>query len=398
MRVVVVGASLGGLRAAEQLRAAGHADQLVVVGDEPHPPYNRPPLSKEALAGDLSFEALELRRRRSVADVEWRLGTPVLSVALDHRVLHLADGEQIGYDGLVVATGVRARRVPVPGPRAGRLLLRTLEDSRALRSALRSGARVVVVGAGFIGCEVASTACALGCEVDVVAPESVPMQRPLGDLLGAALRRRHEANGARFHLGRGVSGFEGEDRATGVRLDNGIVLPADVIVEAVGCVPNVEWLAGNDLDLTDGVLCDGWMRVQGRPDLVAVGDLARFPNARFDDVPRRVEHWNVPTETAKRAAPALLAGLTGAPLDPKPFAPVPAFWSDQCGVRLQSFGSPDLGPEVRVLEGDPDGEVVVGYLAEGRLVGVVAVGGDTAMTAVMAYRQRIGSVLEAVVP
>jgi NADPH-dependent 2,4-dienoyl-CoA reductase/sulfur reductase-like enzyme len=190
------------------------------------------------------------------------------------------------------------------------------------------------------------------------------------------------AHGVTWHLGRLPARFRpssGEvDRVGAVVLDDGTHLTADVVVEALGSVPNVEWLAGNGLDTTDGVLSDPWMRtlVDGapRPDVVAVGDVARFPNALYDGVPRRVEHWSIPTDTGRRAGPALVAGLTGAPLDPRPFAPVPSFWSDQYDERLQSFGSPDLADKVKILEGDLDGEVVAGYFRAGRLVGLVGLG------------------------
>ncbi|MBI4940674.1 MAG: FAD-dependent oxidoreductase [Actinobacteria bacterium] len=386
-RVVVAGASLGGLRAAEGLRAAGFTGEVVVVGDEPHMPYNRPPLSKEALAGDLAFSALEFRRRKSVDDVTWRLGSAVAEASLGTREVVLADGSVLPFDGLVVATGLRVRRLTLPAPEGGRHAVRTLEDAVALRADLRPGARVVVIGAGFIGCEVAATAVGLGCEVDVVAPEDVPMQRPLGPEVGAAMQRRHEAHGVRMHLGRLPAVVEarstGADadpgRVGAVVLDDGTRLPADVVVEALGCVPNTEWLAATGLDIADGVRTDGWMRAldpEGRPrtDVVAVGDVARFPNALFDDVPRRVEHWSIPTDTAKRAAPALVAGLAGADPDPAPFAPMPSFWSDQYGARIQSFGSLGVADTVRVLEGDLDGEFVAGYERGGELVGVVGVG------------------------
>ncbi|WP_088319361.1 NAD(P)/FAD-dependent oxidoreductase [Kineosporia sp. R_H_3] len=386
-RVVVAGASLGGLRAAEGLRAAGFTGEVVVVGDEPHMPYNRPPLSKEALAGDLAFSALEFRRRKSVDDVTWRLGSAVAEASLGTREVILADGSVLPFDGLVVATGLRVRRLTLPAPEAGRYAVRTLEDAVALRADLRPGARVVVIGAGFIGCEVAATAVGLGCEVDVVAPEDVPMQRPLGPEVGAAMQRRHEAHGVRMHLHRlpavveaRTTGADADPGLVGaVVLDDGTRLPADVVVEALGCVPNTEWLAATGLDIADGVRTDGWMRAldpEGHPrsDVVAVGDVARFPNALFDDVPRRVEHWSIPTDTAKRAAPALVAGLSGADLDPAPFAPMPSFWSDQYGARIQSFGSLGVADTVRVLEGDLDGEFVAGYERGGDLVGVVGVG------------------------
>jgi 3-phenylpropionate/trans-cinnamate dioxygenase ferredoxin reductase subunit len=399
-RVVVAGASLGGLRAAEGLRAAGFAGEIVVVGDEPHLPYNRPPLSKEALAGDVPFSSLEFRRRKSVDDVVWRLGTPVAEASLTTREVVLADGSVLTFDGLVVATGLRVRRLTLPAPEGGRHAVRTLEDSAALRADLRPGARVVVIGAGFIGCEVAATAVGLGCEVAVVAPEDVPMQRPLGLEVGGAMRRRHEAHGVRLHLGRLPAHVEPAQtdgtRVGAVVLDDGTRLPADVVVEALGCVPNTDFLASTPLDIGDGVRTDGWLRaldVDGvaRPDVVAVGDVARFPNALVDDVPRRVEHWSIPTDTARRAAPALVAGLSGGELDPTPFAPVPSFWSDQYGQRLQSFGSLGIADSVRLLEGDLDAEFVAGYEREGVLVGAVGVG---LMPALLALRGQIAASLQ----
>ncbi|GAA3125738.1 NAD(P)/FAD-dependent oxidoreductase [Streptosporangium carneum] len=392
-RIVIAGASMGGLRAAERLRAGGFTGEIVAIGDETHLPYNRPPLSKEALASEVVHEAVAFRLRPAVADVTWRLGVPIAAADLAARVVRLADGTELACDGLVVATGMRPRRLPTPGPAAGRHVVRTLEDAAALRAELRPGPRVLVIGAGFIGCEVAATARLLGCPVTVVAPEAVPMLRPLGADLGAALRRRHEAEGVRFLLGRTVGRFLGEDHRTGVpadgdapaateagrvsgaELSDGTVVEADVVVEAVGSTSNTEWLDGNGLDLSDGVLCDNALRVEGRSCLVAVGDVARFPNPRYDGVARRVEHWSIPTDTAKRAAVSLLADLGHAAHDPAPFAPLPTFWSDQYGLRIQSFGAPALGADdIRVLEGDLDGEVVVGYHDGGALVGVVMIG------------------------
>ncbi|MEV0597938.1 FAD-dependent oxidoreductase [Streptomyces sp. NPDC050315] len=391
-RIVVAGAAMAGLRAAEQLRAAGFTGPITLIGDEPHMPYNRPPLSKEVLAGKAPFESLAFRPRASVADVEWRLGTRVTAARLAERTVDLADGERLAFDGLVIATGMRPRRLRCPGPAAGRHTVRTLADAQGLRAALtRPGARVVVVGAGFIGCEVAATAVGLGAtEVTVVDPEPLPMLRPLGVLPARLLLRRHEERGVRFALGTGVTAFEGEDHVTGVVLGDGRVLPADVVVEAVGSAANTEWLDGNGLDLTDGVLTDAVLRADGLPYVVAVGDVARFPNARYDNVPRRVEHWSIPGDTAKRAAKTLAAHLAGAEPDPTPFAPLPTFWSDQHDFRLQSFGAPSLGlTDVRVLSGDPDGDVVVGYHADGRLVGVLALGGPAATSGAARHRAEL---------
>ncbi|MGI5134512.1 MULTISPECIES: NAD(P)/FAD-dependent oxidoreductase [unclassified Streptomyces] len=391
-RIVVAGASMAGLRAAEQLRGAGWTGAITIVGDEPHMPYNRPPLSKEVLAGKAPFESLAFRPRGSVADVDWRLGTRVVAARLRERTVELGGGETLPYDGLVVATGMRPRRLRCPGPLQGRHTVRTIADAQGLRDALtRPGVRVVVVGAGFIGCEVAATALGLGAaEVTVVDPLPLPMVGPLGELLARALLERHERRGVRFALGTGVAGFEGEDRVTGVVLSDGTVLSADVVVESVGSIANTEWLEGNGLDLSDGVLTDEQLRVGGRPAIVAVGDVARFPNARYDGVPRRVEHWSIPTDTAKHAAKVLVAHLTGTEAVAAPFSPLPTFWSDQHDFRLQSFGAPVLGKDdVRVLDGDPDGDVLVGYHSGGRLVGVVALGGQAAASAAARHRAEL---------
>ena len=399
--MVVVGGSLGGLRAAESLRGAGFTGRLTVVSEEPWFPYNRPPLSKEALKAGVEHSTLEFRRRESVADVEWRLGSRAVASDLVARTVTLDDGEVIGWDGLVAATGLRPRRLPVPGPpperTAGRHVLRTLDDAVALREEIRPGSRVVVAGAGFIGCEAAATARTLSCEVVNVAVDPFPMVRPLGAQLAAEVQRRLETRGLSFRLGVGIDRFLGEDRVTGVRLSDGTDLPADVVIEAVGSRCNTEWLDGNGLDLSDGVLADGALRMvreDGTPvdGAHVVGDLARFPYAAVDATPRRIEHWSLPTDTGRRVGPVLAEWLHGdaegygAVVD-KPFSPIPSFWSDLFELRLQSFGFPGIGDEVRVLEGDLSWSVVMGYLRDGLLVGVVAL---DATKQAMAYRARLG--------
>ena len=378
-RVVVVGASMGGLRAAEAVVKAGYTGEVVVVGTEPHMPYNRPPLSKDALHAEPDLAGLQFRVPRAAKNVQWRLGSTVTGADLDAHTVTLDDGAVLGWRGLVAASGLRPRRVSVPGPSGGRHVLRTVEDALALRASMTPGTRLVVIGAGFVGCEVAATARRLEVEVDVVAPDIVPMNRPLGRELGAALQRRHEAHGVRFHLGavpvEFVSTTADPDRVGAVKLSDDSVIEADIVVEAVGSDPNVEWLAGNGLDLRDGLLCDHQLRVEGRPDLVACGDLARFPNLLFDDHPRRIEHWTMVTDTARKAGHTLGSYLVAAELDGTPFRPLPSFWSDQYDLRIQSFGAVGLGPQdIRVLEGDLDDEVAVGYHRDGELVGVVLVG------------------------
>ena len=399
-RVLVVGAGMAGLRTAEGLRAHGYSDEILVVGDERWAPYNRPPLSKEALHGDLSHEKLVFRVRSNASDVTWRHGVAARHVDLEQRLVRLDDGEVVGYDALVAATGVSARRLQIPGPphtaAARRHVIRTLDDAIGLRASLVPGAKVVVLGAGFIGCEVAATAVKLGCEVHCVAIDPFPMVRPLGPDLGAELQRRHEVEGVTFHLGVGVAEFVGDHVVTDVVLTDGTRLETDVVLEALGSRCNVEWLEGNGLDLADGVRTDTALRPvreSGPVDGVAVvGDIARFPNLRFDPRPLRVEHWSIPTDTGRRAGAVLAAYLAGegyAEVIDAAWDVVPSFWSDQFDIRLQSYGMPGLAdPDgIRVLEGDLHDECVVGYHRGDELVGVVGLG---MLRVVNSYRDRVG--------
>ncbi|MGW4825823.1 NAD(P)/FAD-dependent oxidoreductase [Streptomyces sp. NPDC004227] len=371
-RCVVVGGSLAGLRAAESLRRARFTGEILVFGAEPHMPYNRPPLSKGALEDHPSLDTLTFRLSRAATDVSWRIGTTVRSVDLQQGSLTLSDGTNVDWDGLVIATGARPRRLNLPGPTLGRHVVRTAEDAIHLRQRVYPGARVVVIGAGFIGCEVAATCSALGAQVKVVAPEAAPMHNPLGYLLGQELRRRHHRHGVQFHLGVVPTAFSGPGKVHKVVLSDGTELAADVVVEAVGTAPNTDPFEGNGLDLTDGILCDGQMSVVGQPAVVACGDVARFPNPLFDLIPRRVEHWNMAVDTARRAGRTLASHLTGTANDPALFRPLPSFWSDQYDWRIQSFGLPALGTEdIRLLEGDLADEAAIGYHRDGTLVGVV---------------------------
>ncbi len=396
----MVGAGLGGLRAAEALRAHGFGGEVVLVGDEPWAPYNRPPLSKEALARGVDHARLAYSVRAD--DLDWRLGEAVVGADLAGRTVHVASGDSLEYDVLVAATGVRPRRLAVPGPppdrAAGRFVVRTLDDAAALRARLLPGTRLVVLGAGFIGCEVAASARGLGAEVDVVAMDPLPMLRPLGRLLARELQRRHEQHGVRFHLGRGIAALLGDEQVAGVALDDGTVLPANLVVEALGSQPRADWLARNVLDPVDGVLVDGALRplTADRPvdGVAVVGDLARYPNPRFGPGAWRVEHWSNATDTGRRAG-AVLAAYA---LDPRggeayadvvgaSFEPLPSFWSDQYDLALQCFGLPSLADAISVLEGDLADECVVGYFRGDDLVGVVGIG---MLARVMSYRSTLG--------
>jgi 3-phenylpropionate/trans-cinnamate dioxygenase ferredoxin reductase subunit len=396
--VLIVGGSMGALRTAESLRKAGYAGAIRVLGDEPHAPYNRPPLSKEVLAADVTHDAVAFPPRPSTADVDWRFGARAVDLDLDAAAVRTADGETHRYRALVIATGLRPRRLPV-APLPGRHVLRALDDAIALRSELVPGARVVVVGSGFVGCEVAATATKLGCQVTIVAPGTEPLVTALGEPIAGEVRRRHELHGVRFLLGRTVVDLTGADWVESVVLDDGTVLPADVVVEAIGSVVNDEWLSGSGLDTADGVLTDGALRAVRADgtvldDVYVVGDIARFPNPLFDDVPRRIEHWNIPTDTGRRAGAVLGARLADdgsyQTVAATPFTPMPSFWSIQFDLSLQAYGMPSLAdPDgVRILDGDLAGDVIVGYHRGDRLVGVVGLGPKGPL---VPYRERIAT-------
>lgn len=374
MTIVVVGGSLSGLRAVEGLRAAGWDRGITVVSAENTMPYNRPPLSKELLWGEDSPEDLVFELSEATNDVVWKLGNPASSLNLDEKTLTLSDGEIIQFEGLVIATGVSSRRLNAPGPLEGRTVLRTLDDAVALKSKLQPGLKLVILGAGFIGCEVASTARRIGCEVDVVAMDKVAMQIPLGMMLGAEIQRRHVEEGVRFHMGVSISELKGAGKVESVVLTDGRELSADLVLETIGSVPNTSWLDGNNLDLTNGVLCDPYLRAAGTPGVVVVGDVARFSNPLFNSPAMRIEHWQTAIDTANYGARTLLYDLGLADEALKPISLMPWFWSDQGKTRLTSFGMLGLADRQEIIEGNLQSECAVGYFQGEIPVGVVLVG------------------------
>ena len=389
-RVLIVGASLAGLRTAEAVRAALPEARITLIGDEPHAPYNRPPLSKEAVtrlardqdAADDVYETLRLRSRLSDADV--RLGCGVTSVDAPNRTVTLGSGDVLPFDWLVAATGLRPRRLPMTGMKARRHVIRSFDDARRLAPALERGARLVVVGGGFIGCEIASTAAALGLSVTIVGAVPHLMHEALGPRVSQAMGTLHRAQGVAVVTGHSVAALEDGGDKVNVVLEDGRALQADLLVEAIGSLPNVEWLTGCGLNLSDGILCDADMRARGQARILAVGDVARFPNALFDATPRRVEHWCVPGQTARRAAQTIAAGTQGGQGD-APFAPMPSFWSVQNDLRLQSFGAPSLADASEVLTGNlgdlRQGPVVVEYHRNGAVIGILGLGASPQMLA-----------------
>jgi len=377
--VTVVGASLAGLHAARGLRDQGFDGRLVIVGEERHRPYDRPPLSKTFLTGEgLTAEsepdgglgplALTDADDEAELDAEWLLGVRADRLDPSAGAVGLADGRTLRTDGVVIATGAAPRTLratALPGVHT----LRTLDDARWLRAELRAGAaRVVVIGAGFIGAEVASSCASLGLDVTVVEAAPLPLVPQLGERMAQVCASLHAAHGVTLLCGTGVATLRGTDRVTGVELADGRVLPADVVVVGVGVRPVTGWLEDSGLALDDGVLCDEGCAT-ALPGVVAVGDVARLARPGTAATVR-AEHWTSAAEQGAVAARNLLAGTTL-----EPFGALPYFWSDQYGARIQFAGRREPGDTVRIAEGDPGtgGGFLAVYEREGTPTAVLAV-------------------------
>jgi NADPH-dependent 2,4-dienoyl-CoA reductase/sulfur reductase-like enzyme len=372
--IVVVGASLAGLRAAEELRHEGHHGPVVIVGDEVHAPYDRPPLSKQFLAGTWDVERIHHHTpdKLDALGLEFHLGRRASSLDTASRIVTCADGTELHFDGLIVATGATPRHLPGTEGLAGVRTLRTLDDCLAIRSHLASageGARVVVIGAGFIGSEVAATCHGLGARVTVVETLPTPMAGALGDRMGQACASLHRAHGVTLLTGVGVERISAPADRGGphtVRLADGTDLDADVVVVGIGVVPEVDWLEGSDLILDNGVVCNE--RLFAGRGVVAAGDVARWSHPTLDE-PMRLEHWTNAAEGGAAAARNLLAGSVAA----RPYDPVPFFWSDQYETKIQVIGAPGPDDEVVVVDGSLDeGKFVALYRRRDRLRAALA--------------------------
>jgi NADPH-dependent 2,4-dienoyl-CoA reductase/sulfur reductase-like enzyme len=367
-RIAVVGASLAGLRAVEFIRRAKFEGKLVLIGDEEHLPYDRPPLSKEVLRGESEQERLALRRG-SYDDlkVDLMLGQRAVSLDTDAREVQLEGGHAVSFDGLMITTGGHVRELPGQPRIEGIHTLRTLDDSLAIRAALANEPRVAVIGAGFIGAEVAASARQLGLEVTVIEALETPLAQSLGRRVGSVLQEMHERRGVRFHCGRRVQGFGGTDRVESVLLDDGTKVGCDLVVVGIGVRPSVSWLEGSGLELEDGVRCDETLTASA-PGVVAAGDVASWYNPLFEER-MRVEHWTNAVEQARHAVSSLLA----APGEAKPFDSVPMFWSDQFDIKIQGVGRPKPTDELVLAGGATESEKLIAlYGRAGRLVGAVA--------------------------
>ena len=366
--VVIVGAGLAALRAAERLRMRGFAGFITMIGDETIAPYNRPPLSKQMLTGKMRASELGFQTFTRLA-VTMRSGQRVLGVDPTRRQLHLDTGEHLSYGRLVIATGVKPRLLPgVPVHDERVSMLRTLDDFHNFNRLLRGARRVAVVGGGFIGCEVAASLRQRSMKVTLVDVAPVLLQRVLGQQLGATLTEVHRAAGVDLRLGTGVESWSTGRSGIVLELRDGSTVRADVVLVAVGTMPVVDWLADCGVDTTDGVLCDETSHVVGLDGAVAAGDVARWPNVRFGSEPRRVEHWINAVEHGQAAADSLLDGRARA----RPYAPIPRFWSEQHGVRIQSVGMPGIADRVELVQGQLEGRTFVAACFRGdRIVGAL---------------------------
>jgi 3-phenylpropionate/trans-cinnamate dioxygenase ferredoxin reductase subunit len=377
---VVAGASLAGVHVVRALRARQYAGEIVLIGAEPGRDgvvaVDRPALSKDFLT-DPAAAPMPLLSPDDLAELDVRLvrGPAVHLDVPDHQVL-LADGQRLNFSQVVIATGSTPRTLPGVEPRPGVHQLRTLADATAIRAECAAGTRLVVVGGGFIGAEVAWTARALGCTVTVVELLPEMMVRGLGPVVGAALTRRYAAAGIDLRLGIGVADIGGDRRAEEVRLTDGSRLPADLVVLGLGTSPETSWLEDSGLDVRDGVVCDERLAACGVDDVFAVGDVVRWRHPRYGE-DTRVEHWTNAVESAGVVATNLTGGN-------QVHDAVPYVWSDQLDSRLQVFGRLRPQDDLRIVHGALAGSFVAISGGDGALQGAVGLG---ALRPLMPYRK-----------
>ncbi len=379
-RVVIVGASLAGLNAAESLRDEGFQGQLTLIGDEPEIPYDRPPLSKQLLTGEWDVDRLPLRPAEELdaLRLEFLRGRTAIRLDPQASTVELDDHSLVEYDGMIIATGARALTLPFSHELSGVHTLRTQQDALRIREDLDSATRVAVIGAGFIGAEVASSAKARGLDVTMVEALSAPMLGPLGADLAAWATGLHEQAGVQMRFDARVSSLIGESRVEAVELQDGTRLEADTVVVGIGVRPNVQWLEDSGLTIGDGVICDQFCRAA--PMIYAAGDIARWPNElfmhfRYGEPQRtmRIEHWTNAIEQGMAAARNLMLESRSERMEA--FTPVPYFWSDQHGLSIMASGITAPRDEFRLVHGSLESNRFAAiYGLRGYLTGVVAVG------------------------
>jgi NADPH-dependent 2,4-dienoyl-CoA reductase/sulfur reductase-like enzyme len=377
-RIVIVGASLAGLRAAEALRNEGFTGSLTIIGDEPYEPYDRPPLSKQVLKGWVDAGSTKLPRSRAV-DADWRLGVAATRLDRVTRQVHLANGDQVQFDRLLIATGTRARPWPNPKEAAldGLFTLRTCDDAARVRTRLAAGPkRVLIIGAGFIGSEMASVCCELGIPVTVAERGSAPLVGALGGVIGAIAAEMQRQHGVDLRTGTGVTSLEGDTNAQvrQAHLSDGSTLETDLVIASLGSIRNTEWLEGSGLAAGFwGVGCDAGCRafdINGvvTDSIYVAGDVARFPHVLYEYQFLTVEHW----DNAVLGAEVAAHNMVSLEPDRRPHLPIPTFWSSQFGVNIKSVGVCPFGDEIVFTQGSVnERRFAAAYGRRGRIVGAV---------------------------
>ncbi len=367
--VVVVGGGIAGTRAAETLRREGFDGDLTIVGAERHAPYHRPPLSKKLLTGKVHRAGVDMAPQ---FDMQARVlrGASALKLDTASRTLFVRDDGQdmaLAFDGLVIASGASPREWPGGTGLDGVLVLRTVEDCLAIRERLNTDAHVVVVGGGFIGAEVAASCRSIGLQVTLIERSSSPLLAALGDELAPRWAELHRGHGVDLRTGVGVEQFVGDARVKAVALSDGSQVRADVVVIGLGVTPVTDWLAGSDIHVDDGVICDATGAVDGATGIVAAGDVARWWHPLYERH-LRIEHWDHAARQGAAAARTLLAG----PQHAEPNDDIPYFWSDQYDVKVQMLGVPTDYDALEIIEGDPRSwQFVAAYGRDSRTVAVL---------------------------
>lgn len=362
--VIIVGGGLAAARTAEQLRRSEFAGAITIVSDEDHLPYDRPPLSKEVLRAETDDVTLKPAEFYAENNITVLLGNGAKSVDTEAKTLTLADGSQLGYDELVIATGLVPKRIKSFPDLAGIHVLRNFDESLALRKEADSASRAVVIGAGFIGCEVAASLRKLGVDVVLVEPQPAPLASVLGQQIGDLVTRLHRAEGVDVRCGVGVSDVSGDDRVRKVTLSDGTELDADIVIVGIGSHPATEWLEGSGLEVDNGVVCDEAGRTSA-PNVWAIGDVASWRDNVGGQV--RVEHWSNVADQARVLVPTMLGQ------EPPAAVSVPYFWSDQYDVKIQALGEPEATDTVHIVE-DDGRKFLAYYERDGVVVGVVGGG------------------------
>jgi 3-phenylpropionate/trans-cinnamate dioxygenase ferredoxin reductase subunit len=362
--IVIVGGGLAAARTAEQLRRSEYTGPVTIVSDEVHLPYDRPPLSKEVLRKEVDDTALKPRDWYDENDITLRLGSAATSLDTDEQTVTLDDGTVLGYDELVIATGLVPRRIPAFADLEGIRVLRSFDESMALREHASAAQHAVVIGAGFIGCEVAASLRGVGVHVVLVEPQPQPLAAVLGEQIGELVARLHRDEGVDVRLGVGVTEVRGEGHVDTVVLTDGTELPADLVVVGIGSRPATEWLDGSGIEVDNGVLCDEAGRTSA-PNVWALGDVASWRDPMGHQA--RVEHWSNVADQARVVVPAMLGR------DVPSNVVVPYFWSDQYDVKIQCLGEPQATDIVHLIE-DDGRKFLAYYERDGVLVGVVGGG------------------------